>query len=1014
MIRIISILMLLAVVVNAQQRRREETRPDEMADVAVQSLTVSPEFPEPGEPVQIRLEVQNRGSARVQRAQISFLADGQPFATHPLMVVEQTVQTVTLSWTPTTSGLHSISAIVDPKYVLIERDRLDNTAVREVVVAQRPPQGADLVVADVQTAAGPDRPTLLRVTIRNNGKVQASAPLLVRQGESRRVLLAGPVDPGKTSKIEIPWGADSNDPVNVEVDPRFRSAGKHGDKSFSLGNNSTSIDLKEAASNIDRWVSIGPDRITGSAAFGIAWNDATGRLSAIAIHPTSPQTMYVAGQQSGVWKTTNGGTNWVPITDAVTVRVAALALDPNNPARVYLVTPNEGVYRSEDSGTSWIKVASDDLDAMVYPSVLSINPANSKDMVLASNKGVYRSIDAGKTWVLKLKNGKATGLVRRPSDPNTLYAALRHDTDANVAGIYQSFDAGETWFPKQGCPGGSLPGNDENTLIHLAVSGDQLYASYRRNDPVTFKLFRTKGEGCSFGGALDVSWEAGWSTSGDNAKTLWSDMSADPTNPRIVYLGGTFFWKSTDRGSSFSKTSGDTSPSNSAHVDHHKIVTDPVSPNVVYTLNDGGIYKSTNRGASSTWQFIGAGIANVEFYDLAAAVTRPDLVIGGTQDNGTLKSVSGSTTWTMIRKNDGSSVDIDPTNANVMYSMEQYASSIRRSTNGGASFPFNAAGGLPTGSVCQNLPFQIHPQFPTKLLASCNSLWQTSNSGGTWSNIFTPATGTITRSAIDGPADVYYAGSSMGVVTHRSSTFITSVSRTIFTHPDGMGVTDMELDRANTAVLYAAFQGRGFRRIYRLVRSNNSPPTFTATDISSDLPFALKVQTLAVDRNHPFTIFAGTDKGVYRGRSINGGATWFWQSYMNGMPPADVRDLEVHPVTGVIRAATYGRSAYEVNTDDPVGSVLSVRGKITFLRVHDVGTGFGPPTDQIDGEVIVKFDSDPVKAFGFQLRTDNNEDDHQAMLKTLRDALRRDRIVEVEYFRTGPTTGRVVRIIQVR
>jgi hypothetical protein len=79
-----------------------------------------------------------------------------------------------------------------------------------------------------------------------------------------------------------------------------------------------------------------------------------------------------------------------------------------------------------------------------------------------------------------------------------------------------------------------------------------------------------------------------------------------------------------------------------------------------------------------------------------------------------------------------------------------------------------------------------------------------------------------------------------------------------------------------------------------------------------------------------------------------------------------------------------------------------------------VGTGFGPPTDQIDGEVIVKFDSDPVKAFGFQLRTDNNEDDHQAMLKTLRDALRRDRIVEVEYFRTGPTTGRVVRIIQVR
>jgi hypothetical protein len=94
--------------------------------------------------------------------------------------------------------------------------------------------------------------------------------------------------------------------------------------------------------------------------------------------------------------------------------------------------------------------------------------------------------------------------------------------------------------------------------------------------------------------------------------------------------------------------------------------------------------------------------------------------------------------------------------------------------------------------------------------------------------------------------------------------------------------------------------------------------------------------------------------------------------------------------------------------------VLTVRGKITFLRVHDVGTGFGTPNDQIDGEVIVKFDTAPLKAFGFQLRTDNNEEDHQAMLKALRDALRKDRIVEIEYLRTGPSTGRVFRVVQVR
>ena len=1117
MIWIVFVLILWSVGVNAQPRQREGTRPDQMADLAVRALTVSPEFPEPGELVQIRLEVQNRAFARAQGAQISFFVNGQPLATHSLKFGGKAVHIVMAPWTPNGTGLHSISAVVEPKTPLFERDRLDNTAVTEVAVARRPPPAADLVVADVQTSSKPDRPTMLRVTIRNDGKVQASAPLLVRQGQARLVFLPGPVDPGKSAKIEIPWGANSYDPVNVEVNPRFKAAESRAGNNAALfdarspvdlrvenlalhtatlqpdqprnvtvtfrivndgrqnitrsfrsriepgngdpffvtttglaaggiayvshtirnaparfvvtvvadvdkdisepdeKNNTATINFKNPAPDIDRWVSIGPHRITGSAAFGIAWNDATGRLSTIAIHPTSPEIMYVAGAQTGVWKTTNGGTDWSSITDALPVRVAALALDPRDPARIFLVTPNEGVFRSEDSGTSWIMISSFPLDAMVYVSLFLINPANSNDMVLASQRGVYRSIDGGKTWLLKLDRGPATGLIRRPADPNTLYAAISHETDPDAAGLYQSFDGGDTWLLKQGCPGGSLPANDENTLIHLAVSGEQLFVSYHRKNPASFRLFRTRGEGCSFGGALDVSWQAGWSTSGSNAAKLWRELAVDPTNPRNVYLGGTFFWKSTNNGTSFTKTSGDVSPPNSAHVDHHKIITDPISPNVIYSLNDGGIFKSTNRGASSSWQFIGAGIANAEFYDLASAVTRPDLVIGGTQDNGTIRHVPGSTTWTMIRINDGASVAIDPTNPNVMYSMEQYASSIRRSTNGGATFPFNAAGGLPTGSVCERLPFQIHPRFPQTLLTCCNGLWQTSNSGSSWSTAFTPANGTtIDRSTIDGPADVYYVGSSTGVITRRSGTFIATFWRTIFSHPAGVGITDLELDRDNRAILYASFKGQNTGRIYRLVNSGGSPPVFLATDITSDLPPRFNVKTLAVDRNHPFTIYAGTHKGVYRGRSIDGGATWFWRPYMNGMPAADVHDLEVHPVTGVMRAATNGRSAYEVNTDDPVGSVITVRGRITFLRVHDVGTGFGTPNDQIDGEVIVKFDTSPLKAFGFQLRTDSNEEGHRAMLKALRDGLRRDRIVEVEYIRTGPTTGQVLRVVHVR
>ena len=64
------------------------------------------------------------------------------------------------------------------------------------------------------------------------------------------------------------------------------------------------------------------------------------------------------------------------------------------------------------------------------------------------------------------------------------------------------------------------------------------------------------------------------------------------------------------------------------------------------------------------------------------------------------------------------------------------------------------------------------------------------------------------------------------------------------------------------------------------------------------------------------------------------------------------------------------------------------RGRVTFLRVHDVGTKFGPPTDQIDVEVVVKLDSHPDEAYGFQLRNDAQGPARAGMLDLLRDAFR--------------------------
>jgi len=200
--------------------------------------------------------------------------------------------------------------------------------------------------------------------------------------------------------------------------------------------------------------------------------------------------------------------------------------------------------------------------------------------------------------------------------------------------------------------------------------------------------------------------------------------------------------------------------------------------------------------------------------------------------------------------------------------------------------------------------------------------------------------------------------------------------------------------------------------VHRLRRFSVTPTAANVAvqDITSNLPGQLAVSALAVDRMNSFTIYAGTDRGVYRGRSMDHGDTWTWDAYMNGLPATKITRFQVHPVTGVVRASTYGRSAYEVNTDWPIGSLMSATGVPTFLRVHDPGTGYGPPGDFLDAEVIVKLNSEPAKAFGFQLRDDPAEGARQGMLAQLLTAFRKNRTVRIDYIRTGLHNGRAIRV----
>src|SRR5439155_4016972 len=142
----------------------------------------------------------------------------------------------------------------------------------------------------------------------------------------------------------------------------------------------------------------------------------------------------------------------------------------------------------------------------------------------------------------------------------------------------------------------------------------------------------------------------------------------------------------------------------------------------------------------------------------------------------------------------------DPANSMNMYAMFQYASSITMSNNGGSSWTGIGAG-LPTGAVCFNIPFQVHPRNTSTLLASCTSLWRTSPPGTPWSPIFIPPGESVVRSAIDPSVDLYYAGTTSGNVYAGPSG---ASWRRVFSQPSAAAISDIQVDPTDPILVYTA------------------------------------------------------------------------------------------------------------------------------------------------------------------------------------------------------------------
>ena len=666
-----------------------------------------------------------------------------------------------------------------------------------------------------------------------------------------------------------------------------------------------------------RWQPIGPEKVSGSS------GDFSGRVSTIAIHPRDPDVVYAGGAQGGVWRTENGGSSWTPLTDGeCSLAMGSIAIDPVDPDIVYAGTGEQhfsgdsyygcGVLRSLDGGVSWQQLGRDVFVrrspvtgrngmgtggariSRVLVDRASAGSANATTVLTASTFGLFRSTSSGLGWTLVL-DGIATDLVAHPHDPSVLLAGIFGE------GVYRSTDTGASWTRLAM----DLPHDPGRIILAIAPSDpDVAYAGVvhgLEDSPAgdDMRIYRT-GDGGEM-------WEQVVAEGASCHSQCWYDfaMAVHPASADRVFLGTVDLYESTDGGRIFNSIL----PGH-MWVDQHLIVFDTLSgPDAMYVANDGGVFRSDNAGAD--WDHLNSNLALTQFYrGISLHPSDPAVALGGTQDQGTMRSASGTTTWTRVVGGDGGFTAFDAEDPEVWYAETQW---IAGRVGGPVKNGRPARRGIDGRDRGLFIPPLVMDPVDSRVLYfGTESLYRSDDAAGTWEPIYTHPLDSVITAIAPSPADpaTIYLAIRYGnvVVTHDGGeTWFESGQGLpdrflgdIAAHPDDPGQAYVVAGGFLSGhVFHTTDGGRSWRD-----RTGNLP----------DHP----VNAVIYDPADPGGVYVGTDFGVFH--SAGGGGSW--NRLQDGLPVSAVYALAAQPGTGRLVAATHGRGMFEVPITVPLSARL--------------------------------------------------------------------------------------------
>ena len=720
---------------------------------------------------------------------------------------------------------------------------------------------------------------------------------------------------------------------------------------------------RDVAATFGTWESLGPGNVGG-------------RTRGLVIHPQDSNTMWVGAATGGVWKSTDGGQTWKPQTDfAPVLSINSLVMDATDPNTLYAGTGEQtqnwrgaGIFKTSDGGQTWNQLAATNTPDFYFVNNVAVSRVAATRLYAATNTGLWASADGGASWKLSLASpdgglaptltgGTTNGcfdVTVQPGQPTDVVFAVCHPPGSLQYAIFRNSDAAGsgTWAIVQSDPlmwytSLAIAPSQPGTIYAVSVTyasgtyAKALLAVYRSTSGGAPGSWETRtsnqdpnhlnsgilstdsaysfGTGFCTGSSPNFNGQAGYNLS----------LAVDPVDPNRLWVAGIGIFRSDDGGANWGYAY------NGNHPDQHFLAFDPgfdgISNQVLYNVNDGGIYKTSQARAktgtcSSTssavnWTTLNNGYATTQFYH---GVPYPGggAYVGGTQDNETVRGndARGPNQWDYIYGGDGGVSRVDPANVGILY-VEYTHGAMAKSVDGGNTFQ-NAVTGITESS--SNFPFVawylFDPNDSLRLYVGGTQLWRTEDGAAHWtaaSASIGPVNGALDniRSIAVSPADsnLVLFGMNHGRIFRNTNT-LAATGSTVWasTQPRSGNVSHLEFDARQPSTIYATYttfnSAPGDQHVYR---STDAGATWIGIDGSGSTGLPdVPVETLLVDPDDSSRLYIGTDLGVYA--SFDAGETWV----RDDSPFANVitTTLAIDRTGGTkyLYAFTYGRGVWRV------------------------------------------------------------------------------------------------------